>query len=217
MRHMARPSVLAVVAIACWSSLLASCVADGMATLCPPIAVESGPTMFAPTSSLTPEAPEPTATPKGGARAADTRPHCARALVVRAHAGTGRQIDIVLDGLKDLYGAEVHLTFDPSVVQVHDADPDLPGTQVRPGAAFSKVSSFVALNRVDNQRGTIDFAVTLLGDTRPLQGRIVLASFELLAIKEGTTEIGFAKVLLADPHARLLRVVSDGIALEVEP
>ena len=126
-------------------------------------------------------------------------------------------VDIVLDGLIDLYGVEVHLTFDPDLVRVEDAVPDMPGIQISCGPAFPKGSSFVPLNRVDDEHGTIDFAVTLLNPAKPLQGRITLASFSLSALKSGTADIAFAQVLLANRDADSLPVVSEGITLDVKP
>jgi hypothetical protein len=126
-------------------------------------------------------------------------------------------VDIVLDGVENLYGAEVHLAFDPAILQVQDADPGTPGEQIAPGKAFGKSSSFVALNRIDNNQGTIDLAVTLVNPAEPLQGRIVLATFGVLAAKAGSAEIRFAQVLLADRNANALKVVSSGITLEARP
>jgi hypothetical protein len=62
-----------------------------------------------------------------------------------------------------LYGVEFHLVFDPSVVQVVDADPNTPGTQIELGSWFSGKDYFVARNQVGN--GVIEFAVSLAAPT----------------------------------------------------
>ena len=124
---------------------------------------------------------------------------------------------MVLENLVDLYGAEVHLAFDPALVKIADSDPDFPGVQISPGSAFPRGSSFVALNQVDNGQGTIDFAVTLLNPAKPIHGRIVLASFSLQGLKSGSADVRFAQVLLADRDGNPLRVASEGITLSVKP
>ena len=127
------------------------------------------------------------------------------------------EVVIILDDVKDLYGVEVHLTFDPTIVQVEDLDPGFPGIQVTAGKAFSSGSSFVALNRANNDTGTIDFAVTLFKPAEPLQGNVEVASFSCVAVKPGSTGIDFAQVLLADKDANPLPVVSEGITIRVKP
>ena len=126
-------------------------------------------------------------------------------------------VDIVLDDVVDLYGAEVHLTFDPAILQVQDADANTPGEQIAPGEEFSKGRGFVALNRFDNNRGTIDLAATLVNPAEPLQGRLVLGSFSVVGVKAGDTDVRFARVLLADRNANALRVISESITLSAKP
>ena len=70
--------------------------------------------------------------------------------------------------VQDLYGFEMHLRFDPAVVQVADSDPGTSGVQVAPGDFLS--ADFVVQNRADNQAGTIDFAVTQLNPSEPKSG-----------------------------------------------
>ncbi|MBC7234665.1 MAG: hypothetical protein H5T69_02400 [Chloroflexi bacterium] len=128
------------------------------------------------------------------------------------------RVDIALEQLVDLYGVQVRLTFDPSKVQVVDADPSLPDVQISPGPPFrERDRAFVAVNRVDNERGTIDFAVTLLRPARPLVGRAVAASFSLLAKGEGETRIELAQVLLANPQAQPQPVRTEALNIDVRP
>jgi hypothetical protein len=127
------------------------------------------------------------------------------------------EVTIILDDVKDLYGVEVHLTFDPAIVQVEDLDPGFPGIQLTAGKAFSSGSSFVALNRANNDTGTIDFAVTLFKPAEPLQGNVEVASFSFIAVKSGSADIDFVQVLLADKDANPLPVVSEGITIRIKP
>jgi hypothetical protein len=147
--------------------------------------------------------------------------HLARAHLDSAAASVAlsepSEVVIILDDVKDLYGVEVHLTFDPAIVQVEDLDPGFPGIQLTAGKAFSAGSSFVALNRANNDTGTIDFAVTLFKPAEPLQGNVEVASFSFIAVKPGSADIDFAQVLLADKDANPLAVVSEGVMIRVKP
>lgn len=126
-------------------------------------------------------------------------------------------VDIVIENVNGLYGVEVHLVFDPAVVQVQDADPNTPEEQIAPGPPFHQGNSFVALNRADNKAGTVDFAVALLNPALPLQGRVVVATFHVVAAKAGVTEVKFAEALLASRDGEALESVSRGIALNARP
>ena len=63
---------------------------------------------------------------------------------------------------------ELHLRFDPAVVQVADADPGKDGIQVAVGDFLS--ADFVAQNQADNQAGSIDYAVTQVNPNEPRSG-----------------------------------------------
>ena len=126
-------------------------------------------------------------------------------------------VEIVLHDVVDFYGAEFHLVFDPRLVQVGDADETLPGVQIESGQVFAKGSGFAAQNQVDNDRGTIEYVATRLAPSRPLNGQVSVASFELLAVASRTTEIDFVLLLVADGSGEAIEVASTGAELEVKP
>lgn len=161
------------------------------------------------TASDTPTASQP--------KAAAVERAQTRAFLRASPGGKGVLVEIVLDQVENLYGAEVHLVFDPTVVQVEDADPDFPGVQLAPGLAFPKGRSFAALNRADNDKGTIDFAATLLNPAPPIEGDTMIASFVLLPAKATATEIRVVQVLLADRNGNPLRVATESLHLDVRP
>lgn len=127
--------------------------------------------------------------------------------------GSTGVIEIVVDGAKDLYGAEVHLGFDASALQIEDGDLNTPGTQAMAGPVWVKGSSFLAVNKADNQQGTLDFAATLLGDVPSLQGRIVVASFTVRALKAAATEVSFRRIVLADRDGHALRAQGEALSV----
>jgi hypothetical protein len=157
--------------------------------------------------TMAPETPTPAVEPAQLLfRAHDT--------VIRADDPT--QIDMVLERLIDFYGVQMLLTFDATRVQVVDADPGLPGVQISPGALFANLG-FVALNRVDNELGTVEFAATLVNPARPLTGETVAASLMLIATNPGEVRLDVAEALLASFEAQPIPVVSEALTVDAQP
>lgn len=89
-------------------------------------------------------------------------------------------------------GAEVHLDFDPAVLQVTSVD-GIPAGTIAAGTALDTVIQ----NRADNTQGRIDFAAGKLSGSLP-SGSFTLASVTLKAISAtgvAETGIGFASTL----------------------
>ena len=117
-------------------------------------------------------------------------------------AGLGETVDLdirVVD-VTDLYGGRVQITFDPTVIQVRDADPrgSAPGVQIRPGDFLDLFNQFVLVNLADNTAGTIDFAVTQLHPAVARSGSGVLATIQFEAAGEGSSAVHLADVRLGD-------------------
>lgn len=109
-------------------------------------------------------------------------------------------VSIRIEGAQEMYGIEFHLRFDPKVVQVQDADKDKKGVQI--ATAQWVADGFVAANQVDNKRGTIDYAVTLLNPAPALNGDGVVATIQFKAIGDGTSPLQVSHALLATRDAQ---------------
>jgi parallel beta-helix repeat protein len=116
-------------------------------------------------------------------------------------AGVGEtvELDIAVHDVTDLYATQVRLAFDPSVVQVQDADPrpSAPGVQIRPGD-FLDPRQFVLVNEADNATGEIDFAVTQLYPAQARSGSGLLATVIFEAVDQGTSPVQWVGVRLLD-------------------
>jgi hypothetical protein len=110
--------------------------------------------------------------------------------------GETTTIELMIADIQGLYGAEVHLKFDPEVLEVVDAAPDTDGVQLEPGTLPSP--DFVVQNRADNDTGVIDYAVTQLPPSEPGEGSGVIARITFRAIKPSVSSIQFEQFLLAD-------------------
>lgn len=117
-----------------------------------------------------------------------------QALQIRV--GEEATIDLAIEQAFELYGIEVHLTFDPGLLQVVDADAGQEGIQIEPGTL--PIPDFVVQNAANNQAGTIDYASTQLPPNKPSEGSGLIARIRLKALKPGTSQLRFDQFLLAD-------------------
>jgi len=119
-------------------------------------------------------------------------------------------VAIHIENATRLYGAEVHLAFDPTQLEVQDADPDTEGIQIQVGDFPSP--DFVVQNRADNTKGTIDYAATQLAPREAVDGSGVLATVTVKGKDISSLTIVGAK--LATPDGE--EIPSQTVAGQVE-
>ncbi len=108
-------------------------------------------------------------------------------------------IHIRIDDVAGLAGDEVHILYNPSILEVQDADPNQTGVQITIGSFL--YPDFIALHSVDPVQGKIDFSVLQLPPRPAVSGSGVLASITFKAIGNGTSPLTFSSVLLSDSNA----------------
>jgi len=119
-------------------------------------------------------------------------------------------VTLVISNVEGLYGAQVSLTFDPTLVKVIDASPLFPGVQITPGSF--PYPDFMVMWTADNEAGTIDYAVTQLGPREPVSGRGVLATITFAGLQPGETGLVFESCILADMNGEEIDALSqDGV------
>lgn len=119
-------------------------------------------------------------------------------------------VALVIDSVEGLYGAQVSLAFDPTVVKVIDAAPLVPGVQISPGEFPHP--DFVVIRTADNDAGTIEYAVTQLSPREPVSGRGVLATITFAGLRPGETELVFEGCILASIDSEPIgTVVQNGV------
>ena len=121
--------------------------------------------------------------------------------------GATTAVNIRIGNVSDLYGFEVHLTFDPALLEVVDADPDKAGVQIQPGTFLSP--DFVAQNVVDQAAGKVDFAVAQMAPSEPVSGSGVLVLVTFMGKAGGTSDINLV-VLLSDRDGRAITASTSG-------
>jgi len=114
-----------------------------------------------------------------------------------AYVGVGEivSVQVVVENVINLYGAEVHLTFDPALLEVVDADLSVPGVQVRAGTFPSP--DLTALNSVDRAAGKVDFAIVQMPFHEPVSGSGVLVTIPFRGKAAGTCLLICTNVILS--------------------
>ncbi len=134
------------------------------------------------------------------------------------NVGDTTTVDVQIDNVSDLFGVDLHISFDPSIVKVVDSNPLVPGDQVEPGA-FLDISGgkgFVVDNSADNTAGTITYAATLLSPASPVSGSGPLVRITFEGIAEGNSAITLDSVLLSDAKANEIPATQRDGSITVE-
>jgi hypothetical protein len=123
--------------------------------------------------------------------------------------GTSELVDLRLDNITNVYGAEVSLSYDPSFLEVV-------GGAVTPGTC--PAPDFVVTNTAGG--GSVDYAVTQLNPTPPCNGGVVATvEFQCLPTTPADTLINvtIASSLISDPDGTpISHDVQDATVLCVE-
>jgi len=109
-------------------------------------------------------------------------------------------VDVVIENISNMYGAEFRLRYDPAILAVQDMNPDQNGMQIEVGTLLPVDKGFVVANKVDEATGEIVFAMTLLNPAPPAEGSGPLArvSFKVLQNSPTVLNIEHAKLVAAD-------------------
>ncbi len=129
------------------------------------------------------------------------------------------KVNIDVNGVADLYAADVRLQFDNSKLEVVDSNPNLPGTQIEIGKFLdpSAGQGFVAQNSADNAAGRISYAVTLLSPAKPVTGGGTLATITFKAKDAGAPTISFLNALLTKQDNSTINAQSRPLGAGIQP
>ncbi len=100
-------------------------------------------------------------------------------------------LDVWVNDVTGLYGADVEVSFDPSLMEVVDADTLTPGVQVIRGPLLQD-PLFIVRDTADNSLGTMRFAATQLNPAPEVNGSGILFSARLRGKSGGTSALHFS-------------------------
>jgi cell division septation protein DedD len=120
--------------------------------------------------------------------------------LVSVPVGGTSEVHIGIENPTDLIAFEIQLSFDPTVIQINDDDPERPGVQVGLGSLLNGHDYFAGANAVDNEAGTIDVAVTLMGAGSPINENGDLVVVLVGGKANGASPLALTRVDLIDAH-----------------
>ena len=123
------------------------------------------------------------------------------------------KVDVRVERIDRLYGAQFVLRYDATQLRPLDADPRRPGLQMEVGPAWGP-SLITLVNEVDERASEARFSATLLGDAPALRGNLVLASvyFEQRRL-ELEDAYALTAVDLYDRGAEPIEAVWEGVVI----
>jgi hypothetical protein len=104
--------------------------------------------------------------------------------------------------VRNLYGYQAAVRFDPQILEVVDADDGQPGDQLALGDLIAP--DFVLQNSADNDVGAVLVVVTQLAPSTPASGRGDVFTIAFRALAPGTSSVKFTDLRLADTETNLI-------------
>lgn len=124
-------------------------------------------------------------------------------------------VEVWVEDVVDLYGADIQLTFPDGYLEVLDANPSLPGVQIT--VRYDLLQPSIILRReADNQAGTIWFAATQMNPADPVSGSGALFEFSMKALRPGTFQFGYTNSQLAAPGGVVLEHQTQTASINVQ-
>ncbi|MCD6520702.1 MAG: DNRLRE domain-containing protein [Anaerolineae bacterium] len=103
--------------------------------------------------------------------------------------GDDTWLTIRINDVEDLYGADIRIAFDPSVIEVLDAIPPAPPVNIEPGTM--PYPDMTVKNEADNSAGDIWYVVSQLNPRPPASGSGTLARIHIRGLANGSTTLTF--------------------------
>jgi hypothetical protein len=119
-------------------------------------------------------------------------------LVATVPVGGQVVVNIYIQDVQNLYGADIRFSYDPAVLEVQDADPAASGVQIQPLSTFLK-PDYVARNKACNVvdpadpacplAGILRYAVTQINPSAPASGSGALAAITFKRLRPDVTTL----------------------------
>lgn len=137
--------------------------------------------------------PTPTATPTPSLARLRFEPDMAQ---MGLHEETA--VSLFVEHVRGLYGLDLRIAYDPTLVEILDGDAEQAGIQVERGEA--PYPDFVVRNEVDPAAGVVAYAVTQLNPRAPYNGTGTVLTLHLRGQAEGRGALTIADWQLVDPE-----------------
>jgi hypothetical protein len=128
-------------------------------------------------------------------------------------AGEEITVAVRISNVTDLYGIQFSLSFEPSALMVVDEDPTLADVQIAP--AGCPAADFIIKNRADNVAGRLDYVVTQLSPTPPVNGNCTVAHIRFRTQQATSTQLRFDELILANPNGAPITTDSSDLEIDI--
>lgn len=115
-------------------------------------------------------------------------------------------VEVLAENVTDLYGIELHLKYDPTVLEIQDGKADQEGIQIEPGALLPVNQGFVVANQADQGQGTILYALTLLNPAPPVKGSGPVARITFKVLQDVPSTISIEQATLVSVNLQTIPV-----------
>jgi hypothetical protein len=141
---------------------------------------------------------------------------CTDPVTLEIGEGQSETLQIVLMNAKNIYGIDLQATFDPTVVQVVDADSKQKGIQMKSGGFLKP--DYLVHNTADNKTGTLRYVVTQVNPTPPANGKGVLLSIQFQGKERGaSSKLNISSVVISNRRGIKQPVSTRGADLVIVP
>lgn len=119
-------------------------------------------------------------------------------------ADTTLVVNVEVANAANLFGVELHLNFNPVLLEVVDVDDATEGVQIAYGDLFAP--DFVVQNRADNITGAVTYVGMQVAPTQPVTGSGTLATVVFRGKASGPLKLELTQVLLSTPDGQAIPV-----------
>lgn len=112
------------------------------------------------------------------------------------------------ENVTDLYGLELHLKYDPALLEIQDSQADQAGVQVEPGTLLPVNQGFVVANQANQGQGTVLYALTLLNPAPAVSGSGPIARLTFKVLQDVPTTITVERATLVSSSLQTLPVTT---------
>jgi hypothetical protein len=134
---------------------------------------------------------------------------------LKVKVGKEVTVEVRIENAPEIRGVDVHLTFDPALLEVVDADKDAAGVQVKPGKFLDPDKSSFLQHQVDNEAGTIDYALVVLNPAPPAEGNGVLMKITFRGKADGLATISIAEGAFGAPTGDTIQPTLDQVSIAI--
>ncbi len=124
-------------------------------------------------------------------------------------------VEVRVQDVENLYGVDLGLSFDPSLLSVEDADLEQAGVQIADGDLFNAFDLFRVRNVAINETGGISYTAALMNPALPVSGNGVVARITFRALGGGSGGIVFTRALLGNQQAQQIPVSVSGATVSI--